>query len=74
MIAKTMTGMAAWPMHWMASAKSEASGLLRLMCVMNGPLATASFLSPLTGGWALPVGFLWVLTMMGAVLLHGDNG
>ncbi len=74
MIVKTVTGVLAWPVHWTVSAKSESAGLLRLMCVMNGPLATASALSPSTGGWALPVGFLWVLTVMGAILLHGDSG
>lgn len=58
MIAKAVTGMATWPIHWTLSAKGETSGLLRLMCVMNGPLAVASALSPLTGGWALPAGFL----------------
>jgi len=68
-----MTGVVTWPMHWTLSAKGETSGLLRLMCIMSGPLAVASALSPLTGGWALPVGFLWVLVVMGTILLHGDN-
>lgn len=65
MIAKTMTGMVSWPMHWTLSAKGKTTGLLRLMCVVHGPLAIASALSPFTGGWAIPVGFLWVLVVMG---------
>lgn len=72
MISKTMTGMATWPIHW--TIARDESVLLRLTCVMNGPLAVASALSPFTGGWALPIGFLWVLTVMGTILLHGNNG
>lgn len=50
MTPKIMAGVAAWPMHWTLSAKDETSGLLRLMCVMNGPLAvTACPRSPAAG-------------------------
>lgn len=74
MIAKMAIGIIMWPMHWTVSGKNETSSLLRLMCIMNIPLATASAMSPFTGGWALPFGFLWILIVMGALLLHGDNG
>ncbi len=56
MIAKMTTGMVARPAHWTMGAGSEATGLLRLIRVLNGPLAIASAMSPFTGGWTLPVG------------------
>jgi len=72
MLARHVSGIIAWPIRWACIADNDTSAMLRLVLIFHGPVLAASFLSPLTGGWALPVAFLWLLIVIFVVLCSRD--
>lgn len=68
---KAILGFVSWPAWWMGSAGTERGCLLRLVAVSGVTLSAGSFVSPLTGGWALPVAFFLLVAAVAPALFDG---